>query len=99
MQRFSDFATEDKPLDGQKKRLDEVINREIVVLEARITDSKFADEGESRRRCVTIQFELDGDVCVLFSGSQVLINQIEKYREHIPFAATIIKIDRYYTFS
>jgi len=36
---------------------------------------------------------------VLFTGSDVLIEQMEKYGDQIPFAATIKKIDRYYTLS
>lgn len=47
----------------------------------------------------SLQFELDGDRRVLFTGSDVLIEQVETYGDQIPFAATIKKIDRYYTLS
>ena len=36
---------------------------------------------------------------VLFTGSAVLKNQIEKYKDKIPFNAKILKINKYYTFS
>jgi len=97
LQRFGDFAQEDKPLEGEKRRIDELLNRELVVTGERIRESKYKDEG--RRRYMTLQVEIDGDSFVVFTGSEVLINQIEKYREYIPFIATIIKVDRYYTFS
>ena len=97
MQRFSDFATEDSPLEGERKRIDEVLNKEIVVTGERIRESKYKDEG--RKRYMTLQVEIDGNKYVIFTGSEVLINQIEKYREHIPFMATMKKVDRYYTFS
>lgn len=101
MHRFSDFAKEDKPLEGQKRKVDEVLNQEICVLDARINDSKYAEEGGDRKRCATIQFTRGDhdELCVCFTGSTVLINQIEKYREYLPFTATIRKVDRYYTFS
>jgi hypothetical protein len=97
VQRFAEFAQEDRPLEGEKRRIDELLNRELVVTGERIRESKYKDEG--RRRYMTLQVEVDGNAFVVFTGSEVLINQIEKYREHIPFIATVVKVDRYYTFS
>lgn len=97
MQHFSEFAEEDQPLDGEKRRIDELLNMELVVTGERIRESKYKDEG--RRRYMTLQVEIDNKRYVAFTGSTVLINQIEKYRHHIPFVATIKKVDRYYTFS
>jgi hypothetical protein len=97
LQRFSEFAQEDRPLDGEKRRIDELLNIELVVTGERIRESKYKEEG--RRRYMTLQVEIEGKRYVAFTGSEVLINQIEKYRDHIPFAATIKKVDRYYTFS
>lgn len=97
MERFSDFADEDKPLDGEKRRLDELLNIEIVVTGERVRDSRFAEEG--RKRYAQLQVLHGGKHFVVFTGSTVLIQQIEKYRDHIPFATIIRKVDRYYTFS
>ena len=36
---------------------------------------------------------------IVFTGSGVLIDQIEKYKDNLPFYVTIKKIDRYYTFT
>ena len=40
---------------------------------------------------------LTGQKRVVFTGSDVIIDQMEKYQEEIPFVSTIKKINRYYT--
>lgn len=50
-------------------------------------------------KCLLLQIEHDGQHRVIFTGSDVLIEQMEKYGAEVPFATTIKKIDRYYTLS
>lgn len=50
-------------------------------------------------KCLLMQIEHDGQHRVIFTGSDVLIEQMEKYGAEVPFATTIKKIDRYYTLS
>lgn len=64
MKQFADFADERKHLEGDKARIDDILNKEII-----------------------------------FTGSDVLIEQLEKYRHEIPFKTVIKKINRYYTLS
>jgi hypothetical protein len=90
--RFSDFAREEKPLDGNKMRIDDLLNQEILIIGYNLSRSKYQDTNY-----VTIQFERDGNHYVVFTGSQVVADQIEKYSENIPFYATIRKINKYYT--
>lgn len=97
MKKFSDFSQEGKPLDGAKVALESVLNKEIMIVGHKITHSRYNDAGHGK--CLTLQFELAGSKQVLFTGSQVLIDQLTKYADEIPFTATIIKIDRYYTLS
>lgn len=97
MRKFSDFATEERPLEGNKVRLDELLDTELIVIGHRIRDSKYRDDGS--QRYMTLQVQIAGETAVCFTGSEVLINQIERYRDQIPFVTTIRKIDRYYTFS
>lgn len=80
-------------MDGEKKKIDDILNKNIVVLKYRISESKYTE------KCLTLQFELDGARCVLFTGSGVLMNQCERYEKMLPFEAKIRKIDKYYTFS
>ena len=95
--RFSDFAQENGPLDGAKLKIDDVINREITVIGCKIKESKYSKTNSSN--CLTIQLEMDEKRYVVFTGSSVLIEQMEKYQHEMPFLTTIKKIDRYYTLS
>ena len=97
VKRFSDFAEEDGPLEGDKVKIESVLNQEIFITGYKITKSKYKKEG--MEQCLTVQFETDGDKKIFFTGSNVLIDQLEKYGHEIPFMATVKKIDRYYTFS
>jgi len=94
-ERFSDFAdNRDFPLEGCKRKLAEILNTEILVISYKISPSK-VNKGDY----LIIQFELDGEKQVAFTGSAVLSNQIERYKDKIPFLAKIIKQDKYFTFS
>lgn len=48
---------------------------------------------------LTIQFKLDGVDYIVFTGSRVLMNQCEKYKDEMPFGAKIEKVNKYYTFT
>jgi len=97
MKKFSDFATEETPLIGDKVKIETIIGKEISIIGYRITDSKFKERNHGK--CITIQFSIDDTQKIFFTGSEVLMNQIEKYKEEIPFLTTIIKNQRYYTFT
>lgn len=92
---FSDFADESKSFEGDKKKIDEILNEEILIMDFKIKDSK----QRSGTQYVTIQFKLGGINYIAFTGSKVLIEQLNKYKDNIPFNTTIKKIDRYYTFT
>ena len=98
MKRFSDFASEEGPLEGGKIKLDDVLNTEIIITGYRIRESKYQGKNKSGK-CLTVQFEWDGNQHIFFTGSGVLISQLEKYAHEIPFATMVKKIDRYYTLS
>lgn len=95
--RFSDFADEPALLHGSKLKIEDILNQDILIIGYRVTDSKFKDGKSSS--CLTIQFEMSEERHILFTGSRILLEQIEKYKAHIPFLATIKKVDRYYTFT
>ncbi len=92
---FSEFAHDKLPMPGDKKRLDEILNREVLIVDFRITNSKKRPDG----KCLQIQFLMDDRVYVLFTGSGVLIDQMQSSRDKIPFRGTFVKIDRYYSLS
>lgn len=97
IKRFSDFSTERGPLEGTKLKLDDVLNKEIKITAFEVRPSKYKKENHDR--VMTLQFELDGKLYILFTGSEILIKQLEKYSANLPFLATIKHIDRYYTLS
>lgn len=93
--RFGDFAEEIKLFEGDKKKIDEILNHEILILDFRVKESK-QKKGTSY---ITIQFKQDGENYILFTGSVVIMDQLTRYKENLPFYAIIKKIDRYYTLS
>jgi len=102
MNKFSEFAdTSISPvMDGKKLSLDDILDKEILVLRYRIKKSKFTEA--KNPDCLTVQFaypENEAVHFVFFSGSSVLMQQLEKYQDKLPFSATIKKVGKYYTFS
>ena len=92
MKRFSDFAEEHKPLEGDKVKIDSILNQEIEVIRYSIKQSKYKEKDY-----LTLQFKINGNLNIVFTGSGVLINQLEKYETELPFTAAIKKINKYYT--
>lgn len=94
---FSDFVdpTDAKRLDGDKIKITDVLDHRILITGFRISKSKY--EKSNSEDCLTLQFILNGHARVIFSGSSVLMEQLNKYEGNIPFYTTIKKIDRYYT--
>lgn len=95
LESFAKFARDKLPLPGTKRRLEEILNKEIVILDFRITRSNKRENSE----CLQIQFLSDGDAFVLFTGSVVLIDQIKSISDKLPLKTTVVKIDKYYSFS
>jgi hypothetical protein len=95
--RFADFAQEEGPLDGEKVKLDSVLNLEVLVTGFKVKKSKYGASNSGN--CLTVQFEQAGARKIFFTGSEVLMRQFEKYGGEVPFLATIKRIDRYYTLS
>ena len=92
--KFSDFAEETKSFEGDKKKIDDILNKDILIIDYKIKDSKQHKDTQY----VTIQFKIDGTCHIVFTGSKVLAEQLNKYKDNIPFHTQIKKIDKYYTF-
>lgn len=95
LQTFAILAHDKLPMPGNKKRLEEILNKPIVILDFRLSKSNKCENSE----CLQIQFLCDGDVFVLFTGSVVLIDQIKSVKDKLPLKTTVIKVDKYYSFS
>jgi hypothetical protein len=94
--KFSEFADPEDcgKLGGEKKKLDDILNIEILLKKYRISKSK-----HNQGNYITLQFELEGKLYVAFTGSQVIIDQVKKYSEKLPFFAKIIKVGKSYSLS
>lgn len=97
MKKFSDFAQDESVLDGKKQNIADILNKEITITGYRIRNSKYPKS--NYEKYLSLQFKIDEINFVTFTGSSVLIDQMEKYKNEIPFVTTIIKIDKYFTFS
>ena len=95
MKRFSDFAQEPTAMTGEKVKMDDLLGKEIEVTGYKIGDSK----QKVGTKLLTLQFKLDGEERILFTGSNVLLEQVEKYEDQLPFLATIKKVNKFYTFT
>jgi len=82
---------------GDKIKIDEILDKEIEIIGYKVSDSKF--QKLNNDKVLTLQFKLDGVDRILFTGSRVLLEQVEKYKDEIPFTAKIEKVNKFYTFS
>jgi len=93
--RFSDFAKSDEDhLEGEKLKVGDILGKEVLLKNFSVSKSKhYAGD------YATIQFEFEGKLQVSFISSKVIIEQIQRYKEEMPFLTTIIKIGKYYSLS
>lgn len=99
MKKFSELGI--KPslpaLQGDKIKVDRILNREIIIHGFQLNDSKY-DRGNGK--CLYMQIEVDGEKRVLFSGSGVLMDTIRQIpKEDFPFETTIVKENERFQFT
>jgi len=94
MKKFGDFAKENI-LDGEKLRIDDILNEEIEIINYSVKTSKYPKNNSGKY--LTLQLRRENRRYVVFTGSDVLIEQMEKYGNELPFLSTIRKINRYYS--
>lgn len=100
MKNFKDFGIKPEiaSMTGEKIKISKILNREIVVHDFRIEESKF--KKENAPSCLHMQISLDDVKHVVFTGSQVLANLIVRIpKDYFPFKTTIIKENERYEFS
>ena len=102
-----DIKADRQYLDGKKVHIEDVAGQDIVVFDAKITNSKFRDElsGE-QKEILVLQFGFVDEgletTYMLFSGAVYLINYIRQFKEKsldFPFRTTIKKHGKTYTFT
>lgn len=90
MKSFSDLGI--KPtaqgFTGDKIKIDRLLNREIIILDFKISPST----QKAGTECLTLQIEINEQKHVVFTGAKGLMETIKQVpREEFPFKTTIIK--------
>lgn len=90
MNKFSDFNIGSSVLMGDKIKIEDVINLDLEVHTFKIVPSKHSKPGYEK--CLHLQIKLNEKDYVLFTSSNVLIDQINKVPDDgFPFRAKIVK--------
>lgn len=99
MNQFKDFGIkpQSKAFEGDKIKIDRVLNKNISVHDFKIEQSKF-EKGTGK--CLFMQIEVDGQKRVLFTGSASLMDMIQQVdKSQFPFETTIIKENERFQFT
>lgn len=82
---------------GDKVKIAKIMNRQIIIHDSRLEESKYPKNKSGK--VLILQLEVDGTKHVLFTGSDVLISQIQHVKkEDYPFIATIVKEGEHFQF-
>lgn len=99
MNAFKDFGikTQVKSFEGDKIKIDRILNKVISVEAYKIELSKF-DKGTGK--CLSLQILVDSSKRVVFTGSANLMEMIEQVpKDKFPFNTTIIKENERFEFT
>jgi len=89
---FRDFADTQPQFEGEKKKIPEILNKEILVIGFRIGKSKYRG-----KNYLTLHFKLEGEKYIVFVGSKPLMEQAQEGADEMPYFTTIIQRGEYYT--
>jgi hypothetical protein len=99
MKSFKQFNIQvtSKSFEGDKIKIDRVLNKEIIVHAFKIEDSKF-EKGNGK--CLYLQIHVDNAKRVLFTGSASLMEMIKQVdKNDFPFTTTIVRENERFQFS
>lgn len=98
--KFSELGikTEVNSLTGDKIKIERILNTPVTVTRYKIEPSKFQDNGNGKR--LVLQIEHNNEARIIFTGSTVLMDTIEKIpKESFPFQTTIKRTGEYFEFT
>lgn len=96
MKTFKSFniKTESESFVGDKKKVEWILDKEITVYAFKVVPSKYSGQR------LDMQIGLGEEKFVVFTGSKILIELIEKIpKSGFPFSTTICKINRHFEFT
>lgn len=99
MKSFSQLGIQqiNNGFEGEKIKIERVLNKQVVILDFKIEPSKFPDKNE---KCLHLQISVDNQKRVIFCTGvalQTALKQIPK--EEFPFSTTIVKENMRYQFT
>jgi hypothetical protein len=99
MKKFSELNIESTvPMSGDKVKMKNILNIEIQILDFRIDESLYKKNKSGNR--LQLQMNVNGEAKILFTGSEVLMGQIEQVKkEDLPFSTIIKQVEDYYIFT
>ncbi len=80
--------------DGKKIPISDILGKEIIVMGFEMRPSNMR-----KKDYLCLKFELCGEKRVIFTDSEIIKRECEKFQENMPFSAKIIQKGRYYTFN
>ena len=88
-----------KGFDGEKIKIAKILNREIIVNGYKIEDSKcFKERGTGK--CLYLHISFKKENRIIFTGSGVLINEIQRVpKDGFPFTTIIIQENERFMFT
>lgn len=97
MNHFKDLGiATNKIFEGKSIDIEQVFNIPIVVLDFKIGPSKTKPGTE----CLTLHIELNQINHIIWTGSSVLMDDIQKVaKDQFPFMTTIVKVGKYFKFT
>jgi len=100
MKQFKDLGIKPalKSFSGDKIKIGRILNREIIVEDYRIDDSKF--NKDNGKKCLCLQISIGESKHIVFTGSTVLMEMVQRIpNTDFPFTTTIIEENDRYQFS
>lgn len=93
MNSFKQFDIKEttKGFEGDKIKMAKILNREIIVHDFKIEDSKvFQDRGTGK--CLHLQISINNEKYIIFTSSRGLLDAIQQIpRVGLPFTTTIVQ--------
>lgn len=99
MNKFSDLnINKNLPMSGEKIKIKHILNQLIIIKDYKIIDSKYNKNKSGK--CLEIQIIYNSEIRVVFTGSDVLIDQIKQIdKNFFPLETTITQNGDYFTFN
>lgn len=102
VRKFSEFGIKAPDLEfkGEKIKISRIFNKPVMVHHFKIGPSKIEDNKGKTGRLLTLQISMNKTDHIIFTGSEVMMDTIQKLpKDAFPFETTIINESERYEFT